>query len=90
MNTVIDTSYFNHERSITAEIFSDKPEQRFKYVGDLIETSSPICRWLVKNQKPNGYTRAEIDKEIRTPKGLVNWFGRMPNFNCGHSWLPIV
>lgn len=87
INTVIQTSYSNVSRISTAKAFEEKPEQRFEYFGGVIETSSDQCRWLMENQNPEGYTKAEIDAGIETPFGTIDWFGRQPNYNCLHSWV---
>jgi len=87
--TVLQTSYYNFSRTSTAVVYSNNPEQRFKYVGGTIPTSSDQCAWLYKNQNPEGYTKAEIDKGIKTPYGEINWYGRNPNYNCIHSWRAI-
>lgn len=88
LNTAVHTATANFNRVVTAKAFEDKPEQRFEYVGGVIPTSSDTCRWLMNNQDPEGYTRDEIDAGIQTDDGVVNWFGRDPNFNCIHQWLP--
>jgi hypothetical protein len=43
----------------------------------------------MENQKPEGYTKAEIDAGIETPAGVIDWNGRIPNYSCLHSWMPI-
>ena len=88
LNTAIETAYRNHERNVVMEIFDGEENQRFEYVGDIIETSSDICQWLMENQNEEGYTLEEIREGINTPFGVVNEHGRIPNFNCGHIWLP--
>lgn len=103
VKTVIGTSYYDYDRSLTRQAFLDKPDQRFHYGGLLKETSSNECEWLVKreNQKPEGYTMAEIDEGIETPfiyqyggnKGEIKkiyWWGRQPNYNCPHTWRMIT
>lgn len=87
--TIIDTSYSNVTRVGVAQAFADNPEQKFEYVGGVIPTSSPQCRELMETQKPGGYTKAEIDAGIETSHGIINWFGRQPNYNCIHEWLPV-
>lgn len=89
INTVIQTSFSNVSRLSTARAFADEPEQRFEYVGGVIPTSSDQCKWLMENQDPKGYTKAEIDAGITTPFGTINWQGRQPNYNCLHEWLPV-
>lgn len=86
---VLQTSYYNFSRAATAAAYEDDPEQRFKYVGGVIPTSSNQCKWLVRNQRPEGYTKEEIDKGIETPFGRINFFGRIPNYNCIHTWRAI-
>lgn len=100
IGSVVQTSYYDYSRATTAEIFKDKPEQRFRYEGGIIPTSSDECAWLFTNQKPEGYTKAEIDVGIETPfiyrsgalKGQIKkiyFTGRYPNYNCIHTWEPI-
>jgi len=89
LKTVLNTSYSDFNRTSTREIFKGNPEQRFSYEGSLIPTSSDICIDLVTNQNPEGYTAAEISAGIPAGGGYVDWGGRVPNYNCGHSWEPI-
>lgn len=100
VGTVVNTSYTDYNRSGIAKIYEDKPEQRFFYEGGVIPTSSDECRWLYENQRPEGYTKKEIDEGIETPFTYtygenigqikkIFWFGRMPNYNCIHTWLPV-
>lgn len=102
VKTIIGTSYYDYDRSLTRQAFLDKPDQRFYYGGLLKETSSDECEWLVQrdNQMPEGYTMTEIDEGIETPfvykygdnKGEVKkiwWWGRQPNYNCPHTFRPI-
>lgn len=92
LGSVISTSYADFSRSVTAQVFENKPEQRFRYVAGIPASApqkSEICRWLLENQKPEGYTRAEIDAGIVTSFGIVNWGGRLPNYNCTDQWMPI-
>ena len=87
--TVLNTAYSDFNRTATKEIYKDEPEQRFRYTGGIIPTSSEQCAWLMQNQNPEGYTEAEISAGIDTPHGVINWSGRQPNFNCIHTWEPI-
>lgn len=100
IGSVVNTSYADYNRATISQIYVDKPEQRFYYEGGVIPTSSDECRWLYENQKLEGYTKKEIDAGIETPfvyeygelKGQVKkiyWFGRFPNYNCIHTWMPI-
>ena len=103
LGTVLNTAYSDFSRSSTKAVYADKPEQRFRYEGGVIPTSSEECRWLVLNQKEEGYTAKEIEEGIETPfihkydgrdykKGdpkVINWQGRNPNFNCIHEWVAI-
>jgi len=89
INTVISTSYSNVSRIATSQAFTDDKEQRFEYVGGVIPTSSKQCEYLMTNQNPEGYTKAEIDAGIDTPDGMINWMGRQPNYNCIHQWFPV-
>jgi len=101
--TVLGTCYYDYDRAITRQTFIDDPSQRFYYGGLLKETSSDECEWLIhrENQNPDGYTMAEIDEGNETPftykrggnKGEIKkiyWWGRFPNFNCPHTWRPII
>ena len=96
----LNTAYADFNRIATAKVYESKPEQRFMYTGGTIPTSSKECAWLMKNQRKEGYTKAEIDKGIETPftytsgdfrgqKKKIYWTGRLPNFNCIHTWEPI-
>ena len=87
--TVLQTSYYNFERAVTSIAYEDSPEQKFEYRGGIIPTSSRQCEWLFNNQDPAGYTKSEIDVGIETPFGIIDWFGRQPNYNCLHSWVAI-
>ena len=89
LNTVLHTSSQQFNRLVTKKAYAELPEQRFRYVGGLIPTSSEICKDLIENQKPEGYTAAEIEAGIPAGGGIVNWGGRVPNFNCIHRWQPI-
>ena len=89
VGTVINTGYADFSRTMTADAFIDQPGQKFQYVGGTIPTSSEQCRWLIENQRPDGYTKEEIDAGISTPAGLIDFFGRSPNFNCIHSFEAI-
>lgn len=91
--TVLQTTFYNFSRMNTISVFADEPDARFRYEGGVIPTSSDQCKWLVANQKEEGYTMEEIRKGIETPyfnkKGqrlIVNELGRVPNFNCIHTW----
>jgi hypothetical protein len=87
---VLQTSYYNFSRTTTALVFEDDPSQRFKYTGGVIPTSSQQCKWLFKNQRKEGYTKEEIDAGIETPFGVINWYGRTPQWNCIHEWRTII
>ena len=100
IGAVINTSYADASRMSTRLAFINSPNQRFKYVGGEIPTSSEQCAWLFENQKIEGYTMAEIDKGIISPfiwtsgpfagqNKIIDWFGRLPNYNCIHEFLPI-
>lgn len=95
--TVLQTTFYTLSRASTVLAFSDDPDQRFRYEDVIIPTSSEQCRWLVLNQKKEGYTMQEIMQGIKTPfkdkKGnalIINELGRVPNFNCIHTWEPIL
>ena len=92
LTTVINTSYWDTKRLATTEVYKNEPEQRFRYVAGMdinSPTKSDICKWLLLNQKPEGYTMAEIQQGIVTPYGIVDEGGRIPNFNCADIWEPI-
>ena len=40
LGTVLNTAYSDIQRTATVEVYKDKPEQRFKYEGGVIPTSS--------------------------------------------------
>ena len=101
--SVVSTSYADYARVGVAKAYEDKPEQRFFYFEGLdveAPTKSDECKWLLLNQKKEGYTRAEIDAGIETPfthqygdlagqTKKIYWFGRFPNYNCYDRWMPI-
>jgi hypothetical protein len=92
LGTVLNTAYSDISRTATVEIYKDKPSQRFKYVEGMSvmsPTKSEICKYLLLNQNPEGYTMAEIQLGIETPFGIVYETGRDPNFNCTDRWVPI-
>jgi hypothetical protein len=100
VGTVVHTSYMQYKKAVTADAFEGVPGQRYEYIGGILPTSSDECEWLITNQNPKGYTRDEIDAGIKTPfiyeygedKGktkIINWAGRIPNYNCPHEWLPL-
>ena len=105
LGTVLNTSYSDFNRITTVEVYKDKPDQRFRYDGGVIPTSSDECRWLVDNQDPKGYTMKEIKAGIITPyvhkytdshgqfnagdPKVINENGRNPNYNCIHEWVAI-
>ena len=95
VGTIIGTSYMDMSRTVTREAYSDDPTQLFEYTGTLGRNPSPQCSWLLSNQRKTGYTMAEIDRGIKTPHHnkdgspkIVNWWGRVPNYNCDEEWLP--
>lgn len=90
LNTVISTGYNDYGRNLLALTYEKYPEQRFLYYGTIIPTSSKQCTWLLMNQIMTGYTRQEIEIGIDTPYGVINWNGRIPNFNCDDMWLPVT
>lgn len=90
IGTLLNTSESDIRRQTTLSLFEDDPTIRYKYVGGILPTSSKICMWLMQNQKPEGYTLKEIQEGIETPEGKVDWNGRIPNYNCIHSWQPII
>ena len=89
LGTVLNTAYSDISRTATVEVYKDTPEQRFRYEGGVIPTSSEQCRWLMENQRAEGYTMAEIQVGIETPFGIIDESGRQPNFNCIHRWVAI-
>jgi hypothetical protein len=89
LNVATNTAYYNIARDDVFDAFKDDPNQRFKYVGGVRENSSKQCRHLMEKQDPTGYTVAEITAGINTPFGIIDRYGRRPNFNCIHTWAPI-
>lgn len=85
VGAVINTAYSDIERLTTKQIYEGE-NKRFIYTGGVIPTSSPQCEWLINNQDPEGYTMEEINSGINTPFGVIDWFGRQPNYNCIHTW----
>lgn len=85
VGAVINTAYSDIERLTTKQIYEGE-DRRFIYTGGVIPTSSPQCEWLMNNQNPEGYTMQEINRGISTPYGIIDWFGRQPNYNCIHTW----
>lgn len=70
------------------------PKNTLKAIGDL---RSKLINLLddegeLKKEQINftGYTMAEINAGINTPFGVINWNGRIPNFNCDDMWLPVT
>ena len=90
LHTVLNTAHSEFNRITTKKAYEAEPKQRFRYAGGLIANSSEICTALFNNQKPGGYTAEEIDAGIPAGGGIVNWSGRVPNFNCIHHWRPIT
>lgn len=90
IGTLVNTAESEIRRATVLSAFENNIEQRYEYIGGLIPTSSDICSWLYENQNPEGYTLDEIQSGIETPYGTVDWGGRIPNYNCIHSWEPIV
>ncbi len=90
IGTLINTSESDIRRATVLSAFEDNKEMRYSYEGGLIPTSSDICTWLYENQKEEGYTLDEIQSGIETPYGIVDWGGRVPNYNCIHFWSPIL
>ena len=90
LNTVISTSYTDYGRSLVALAYKDSPEQRFLYFGTIIPTASKQCTWLLMNQDMNGYLQTEINAGIDTPYGVINWNGRIPNYNCDDRWFAVT
>lgn len=90
IGTLINTAESEIRRTTVLSAFENNPEQRYEYIGGVIPTSSDQCAWLYENQNPEGYTLDEIQAGIETPYGTIDWGGRIPNYNCIHSWEPIV
>lgn len=90
LNTVISTGFNDYGRTITKLTYEDDAKERFLYYGSIIPTSSKQCTWLLMNQNMNGYLMGEIEKGIETPYGVINWNGRVPNFNCDDRWFPVT
>jgi len=77
-------------RATVLSAYEEYPETKFRYIGGLIPTSSKTCTWLMENQKQEGYTLKEIQAGIETPFGKVDWWGKVPNWGCIHSFEPII
>ena len=90
IGTLINTAESDIRRATVLSAFENDKEMRYSYEGGIIPTSSDICTWLYENQNPEGYTLEEIQSGIDTPHGLVDWGGRVPNYNCIHHWQPIT
>lgn len=94
MNVAISTGYNDYGRTLINLSYKDFPDQRFLYFGTIIPTASKQCTWLLMNQSlkksEEGYTKKEIEKGIKTPYGIINWNGRIPNFNCDDRWYPVT
>jgi hypothetical protein len=101
LNSAINTAYYDYIRTFTRVTFEDEPELRYVYYGEIFPTKTDECRWLLLNQNPEGYTRAEIDEGIETPfehkygdlRGEIKkiyWNGREPNINCNDKWIPLT
>lgn len=86
IGTLLNTARSEIRRTISIAGFEDDNTVKYRYVGDIIEHSSKICIWLLKHQKPEGYTLEEIQAGIVTPFGKVDFGGRIPNYNCIHEW----
>ena len=90
IGTLINTAESDIRRATVLSAFGDRKDLRYEYIGGIIPTSSETCTWLMNNQNPEGYTLEEIQAGIETPYGLVDWGGRIPNYNCIHSWSAIL
>ncbi len=90
IGTLINTAESDIRRATVLSAFENDKNMRYRYSEDLIPTSSDICTWLVQNQNPEGYTLDEIQAGIITPYGTVDFGGRVPNYNCIHTWEPII
>jgi len=90
IGTLINTAESDIRRTTVLSAYEDRPGMRFRYEGGLIPTSSDTCTWLIENQNPEGYTLEEIQAGIQTSDGIVDWGGRVPNYNCIHRWEPII
>lgn len=88
--SAVNTMIQDFNRDNIKYLFGDNAEIRYKYVGPIIQTSSEQCKWLLQNQKQEGYSLEEIEKGIQTPYGEINFYGRVPNFNCLHRWEPLI
>ena len=90
IGTLLNTARADIRRTATIAGFEDDENTRYRYVGPIVEHSSKICIWMLQNQRPEGYTLAEIQAGIKTPAGNVDFGGRIPNYNCLHEWEKIV
>lgn len=90
IGTLLNTAESDIRRTTIISGYEDRKDQRFRYEGGVIPTSSDTCAWLMDNQDPEGYTMDEIQAGIETPYGIVDAGGRVPNYNCLHVWEPIL
>jgi hypothetical protein len=88
--TVLNTAYSDFNRIATKEVFKGEEDMRYQYVGGTVPNSSDICIDALASQDPEGYTMAEIEAGLSFGGGIVTWSGRVPNYNCGHHWEPII
>lgn len=86
IETIVNTSYANVERIVIAQKYAGNKKKKFKYTGGLVKRSSKQCTHMFLNQKKGGYTMEEIHNTIETPYGPIDWLGRIPNYNCIHTW----
>ena len=80
---LLNDSFARFNRTTTAKLFEDIPEQKFRYVGTLDSKTRDECRnTLALSQKE--FTMEEIN-DLTTGVSFADGGG----FNCRHEWIPV-
>ena len=79
---LLQDSFARFNRSTTAKLFEDVPEQKFLYVGPEDEVTRDVCIQTLSMQG-EGMTAEEIDSNSPVA------FGDGGGFNCRHEWIPV-
>ena len=79
---LLSDSLARFNRTTTAKLFEDVPEQKFEYVGPDDEVTRDVCLQTLAMQG-EGLTAAEIDSTSPVA------FGDGGGFNCRHEWIPV-
>jgi len=79
---LLQDSFARFNRTTTAKLFEDVPEQKFEYVGPNDEVTRDVCQATLDMQG-EGMTMAEIEAEA--PVSFADGGG----FNCRHEWIPV-